>query len=78
METKGQGFCLATNRFTFEDCVYLSNTLSVNYGLKPSVVKAGHTNQWKISIGKHSMSDLVSKGKPYSIDVMKYKCKGYL
>lgn len=41
----GQGICLATNSFTFEDCVYLSKILSVKYGLKTSVIKAGHINQ---------------------------------
>jgi len=74
----GQGICLATNSFTYEDCVYLSKILSVKYGLKTSVIKAGHINQWKISIWKQSMSDLVLIVKPYIIDEMKYKFKGYL
>ena len=73
-----QGICLATNSFTYEDCVYLSKILSVKYGLKTSVIKAGHINQWKISIWKQSMSNLVLIVKPYIIDEMKYKFKGYL
>ena len=74
----GQGISLATNSFTFEDCVYLSKILSVKYGLKTSVIKAGHINQWKISIWKQSISDLVLIVKPYIVDEMKYKFKGYL
>ena len=74
----GQGISLATNSFTFEDCVYLSNILSVKYGLKTSVIKAGHINQWKISIWKQSMSELVLIVKPYIIDEMRYKFEGYL
>ncbi|KAF2135176.1 uncharacterized protein K452DRAFT_239839, partial [Aplosporella prunicola CBS 121167] len=42
---KDQGISLATNSFTFEDCVYLSKILSVKYGLKTSVVKVGHIDQ---------------------------------
>jgi hypothetical protein len=47
---KNQGITLATNSFTYEDCVFLSKILNEKYGLKTSVVKAGHVNQWKISI----------------------------
>jgi hypothetical protein len=41
-------------------------------------VKAGHIAQWKISIWKQSMADLVLIVKPYIIDEMKYKFIGYL
>jgi len=75
---KYQGISIATNSFTYENCVYLSNILSVKYGLKVSVVKAGHIDQWKINIWKQSMYDLVSIVKPYIIDEMKYKFKGYI
>jgi len=47
---KNQGLTIATNSFTYEDCVFLSEILKEKYGLKTSVVKAGHIDQWKISI----------------------------
>jgi hypothetical protein len=56
----------------------LSKILQDKYNLKTSVVKAGHDNQWKISIWKQSMGDLVSIVKPYIIDEMKYKFLGYI
>ena len=42
---KNQGISLATNSFTYEDCVLLSNILNEKYGLKTSVVKTGHIDQ---------------------------------
>jgi ubiquinol-cytochrome c reductase cytochrome b subunit len=75
---KNQGISLATNSFTYNDCFYLSKILQNKYNLKTSVIKAGHYNQWKISIWKESMLDLVSIVKPYIIDEMKYKFIGYL
>ena len=75
---KNQGINLATNSFTYEDCVSLSKILNEKYDLKTSVVKAGHIDQWKISIWKQSMSNLVSIVKPYIVDEMKYKFIGYL
>jgi hypothetical protein len=56
----------------------LSKILNEKYGLKTSVIKAGHVDQWKISIWKQSMADLVSIVKPYIIDEMKYKFIGYI
>jgi len=73
-----QGICIATNSFTYEDCLFLSNILEKKYKLKTSVVKTGHINQWRISIWKESMSVLVSIVKPYVIDEMKYKFKDYI
>uniref|UniRef100_UPI0021141F42 hypothetical protein n=1 Tax=Aspergillus sclerotioniger TaxID=319627 RepID=UPI0021141F42 len=75
---KNQGINLATNSFSHKDCVYLSKILNEKYGLKTSVVKAGHVGQWKISIWKQSMTDLVSIIKPYIVDEMKYKFIGYI
>lgn len=77
-DKKNQGITLATNSFTCDDCLCLSKILNGIYGLKTSVIKAGHVNQWKISIWKKSMSDLVSIVKPYIIDEMKYKFIGYI
>jgi len=75
---KNQGISIATNSFSYEDCVFLSKILTEKYGLKTSVVKSGHINQWKINIWKQSMPDLVSIVKPYVIDEMKYKFSGYI
>jgi ubiquinol-cytochrome c reductase cytochrome b subunit len=75
---KNQGISLATNSFTYKDCVLLSKVLNEKYGLKTSVVKTGHIDQWKISIWKQSMPDLVSTVKPYIVNEMKYKFIGYL
>jgi len=49
-DKKNQGITLATNSFTCDDCLCLSKILNGIYGLKTSVIKAGHVNQWKISI----------------------------
>ncbi len=75
---KNQGITLATNSFTFEECIFLSKILTDKYNLKTSVIKAGHLGQWKISIWKQSMADLVLLVKPYIIDEMKYKFEGYI
>jgi len=42
---KNQGINIATNSFSFNDCLYLSKILNEKYGLKTSVIKAGHINQ---------------------------------
>ena len=75
---KNQGINIATNNFSYKDCVYLSKILTEKYGLKTSVIKAGVVDQWKISIWKQSMNDLVSIVKPYIVDEMKYKFIGYI
>ena len=75
---KNQGITIATNSFTYEECVFLSKILSDKYGLKTSVVKSGFVGQWNISIWKQSMPDLVFIVKPYIINEMKYKFEGYL
>jgi len=74
---KNQGIFIATNSFTYEECLLLSRILSKKYHLKTSVVKSGHYNQWRISIWKDSMHTLVSIVEPYIIDEMKYKFIGY-
>jgi len=42
---KGYGIFIATNSFTYEECLFLSKILSEKYKLKTSVVKAGVANQ---------------------------------
>ena len=73
-----QGINIATNSFTFQECTFLCNILKDKYNLKCTVVKTGFPNQWRISIWKESMTDLVAVVKPYIIDEMKYKFIGYI
>ena len=73
-----QGINLATNCFTYEECIFLANILTDKFNLKTSVVKAGKENQWKISIHKASMQDLASIVGKYIIPEMRYKLDGYL
>ena len=51
----GQSVYLATNSFTYADCLFLANFLATQYGLKASVVKTGVEGQWRIAIWKESM-----------------------
>jgi ubiquinol-cytochrome c reductase cytochrome b subunit len=76
----GQGLYLATNSFTYSECVLLANILSTKYGLVTSVIKAGDANgsQWRISIWKRSMPSLASVIKPFLVPSMAYKLEGYL
>jgi ubiquinol-cytochrome c reductase cytochrome b subunit len=73
-----QGINIATNSFTYEECQFLCKILERKYKLKATVVKTGRSNQWRISIWKESMYTLVSVVKPYIIDEMKYKFRGYI
>jgi len=47
---KGQGIFIATNSFTYDECLFLASILNKKYKFKTSVIKSGHTNQWRISI----------------------------
>jgi len=72
---KGQGILLSTNCFTKLDCIFLAKILKDKYGLKTSVVKTGYENQWKISIKKESMEQLVSIVSKHIVPSMQYKIK---
>ena len=74
----GQGLMLATNSFTKEDCLILANILNEKFGLKTSVIKAGHKDQYKISIWKASMPKLSNIIGDFIIFEMRYKLSGYL
>jgi hypothetical protein len=37
----GQGIYIATNSFTYSECLFLANILNKKYNLKTSVIKAG-------------------------------------
>ena len=41
----GQGVNIATNSFTYDDCLFLANFLTSEYGLITSVVKTGVPDQ---------------------------------
>jgi hypothetical protein len=45
-----QGVMIATNNFTYEECLILCDILQRKFGLKCSVIKAGKINQYKLSI----------------------------
>ena len=72
---KGQGISLATNSFSKEDCIFLSKILKDKYALNTSVIKAGFDNQWKISVKKESMKQLVSIVSKHIVAEMQYKIK---
>lgn len=61
-----------------KNVLFLCKILKDKYNLKCTVVKTGFPDQWKISIWKESMTDLVAIVKPYIIDEMKYKFIGYI
>lgn len=74
----GQGINIATNSFTYDECLFLANILNSKYSLTTSVIKSGLENQWRLSIWKRSMPLLVEIVKPYLIPEMEYKFKGYI
>ena len=74
---KGQGISLATNSFSFDECLFLASILTNKFGLKTSVVKTGVPNQWQIAIWKRSMPLLRQLVKPYFIPEMEYKLGPY-
>lgn len=73
-----QGVMIATNYFTYEECLILCDILQRKFGLKCSVIKAGNINQYKLSIWKESMPLLSKLVSPYIIAEIKYKFAGYM
>jgi LAGLIDADG DNA endonuclease family protein/cytochrome b/b6/petB-like protein len=74
---KGQGVNIATNNFSYEECLFLANTLTNKYKLKTSVIKTGTVDQWRISIWKKSLPLLIEIVGPHIIPEMKYKINNY-
>jgi len=70
---KKQGINIATNSFSHTECLFLAELLTKNFNLKTSVIKTGTLDQWRISIWKQSMDDLVD-----IVPSMHYKFEGYL
>jgi hypothetical protein len=70
---KGQGVMIATNNFSYEDCIFLSKILNEKFGLRTSVIKAGLSDQWRINIWKESLNNLRRITSPYFAPEMMYK-----
>lgn len=72
----GQGLKLATNSFTFSDCLRLTQVLYDLYGIKATVQKAGAgaaTQQFHIYIWVESMPILRSIVRAHMVSSMLYK-----
>lgn len=67
------GLKLATNLFTYSECLFLVKVLFENFNLKASVQSAGAPNQYQIYIWKESMPILREIVLPYVHSSMKYK-----
>jgi ubiquinol-cytochrome c reductase cytochrome b subunit len=68
-----KGLKLATNSFTYEECLFLTNILFKNFNIKATVQSAGINKQYVIYIWKESMDLVKEITKPYIIPSMKYK-----
>lgn len=71
--TVGQSLKLATDSFSYEDCLLLSNVLFEKYGLRTSVQSAGVENQYIVYVFKESMPVLREIVKPHMVPSMLYK-----
>ena len=69
----GKGLKFATNYFSYEDCLLLSNVLFDKYNLRTSVQSAGVPNQYIIYVFKESMPTLRELVQPYMVSSMRYK-----
>lgn len=69
----GSGLKLATNSFTYLECMLLVKVLYDNFNIKASIQSAGVPDQYIIYIWKESMPLLRSIVKPYVHPSMKYK-----
>jgi ubiquinol-cytochrome c reductase cytochrome b subunit len=68
-----QGLKLATNSFSYSDCLFLMKVINDNFNLKSTVQKTGVTNQYHIYIWKESMPLLREIVLPYIHPSIKYK-----
>jgi len=69
----GSGLKLATNSFSYSDCMLLTKVLYDNFKIKATIQKAGVPNQYHIYIWQESMSLLREIVLPYIHPSMKYK-----
>jgi hypothetical protein len=63
----GQGIFLATNSFTYNDCVFLAHIFNKKFGLIVTVNKTGVKDQWRLNVWKISMPLLAELVGPYII-----------
>lgn len=73
----GYGLKLATNSFTYEDCLLLCTILNDLYGLKVNPQKAGVPGQWHLYVHSESMEQLARIVKPCMHPCMYYKLGRY-
>lgn len=69
----GSGLKLASNSFSYSECLFLVKVLYDNFNIKASVQSAGKDNQFCIYIWKESMPVLRFIVLPYVHSSMKYK-----
>ena len=69
----GNSLKLATNSFTYLDCITLINVLYDNFKIKATIQSAGVPDQYIIYILKESMPLLRETVLPYVHPSMKYK-----
>lgn len=69
----GSGIKLATNSFSYSDCLLLINVLHINFNLKATIQSTGVPNQHHIYIWKESMLILREIVLPHLHSSMKYK-----
>jgi DNA-binding transcriptional regulator LsrR (DeoR family) len=46
---------IATNNFTYQECLELAQILKELFNLKVTVISAGKKNQWRLNIWKESI-----------------------
>jgi hypothetical protein len=64
---------IATNCFEKKDLEKIQSFLSKKYGLRTSLQKTGHTNQYNVSVFKESMPILIQIVQPFMVSTMFYK-----
>lgn len=69
----GSGLKLATNSFSYSDCILLIKMLYENFNLKSSIQLSGVENQFIIYIWKESIPLVREIVQPYVHSSMKYK-----
>lgn len=69
----GKGLKLATNSFTFEDSLRLTQVMLNLYGIKSTVQKTGVEGEYNIYVLSESMPLLRSMVQPYMVSSMLYK-----
>jgi ubiquinol-cytochrome c reductase cytochrome b subunit len=69
----GSGLKIATNKFSYEEVLFLADILRKNYKIKVSVHKSGALSQYVLYISNSSLNNLIDIIKPYFHPSMYYK-----